>query len=49
MKLVGIRHRGRVWIAVQLDGTVSPIAEVEVEVERPGMSRTPIVAAAERP
>ena len=29
MKLVGIRHRGHVWIAVQLDGTVSPIAEVD--------------------
>ena len=29
MKLVGIRHRGQVWIAVQLDGTVSPIAEVD--------------------
>ena len=29
MKLVGIRHRGHVWIAVQLDGAVSPIAEVD--------------------
>jgi hypothetical protein len=47
MKLARIRHRRRVWIAVQRDGAVSPIAEVVVaEVERLGMNRTPTVAGA---
>ena len=55
MKLAGIRHRGHLWIAVQLGGTVSSIAEVDDFYSDPhryrtsGKIRTPIVAAAERP